>query len=595
MVGVAVYALAIGVPLLFCAVYLHSIGPLRLPTSARQTIPAWVTAIYSFAFYFGGCMIACSSARWIGTRVLPLGTAFLVSLASLAIHLPAIIWLTWVWISLLCTFLALGVLGLLILARASQDTFENAPRRVSPSFDADRNWCRSLVLICGSILTSIAVLMLPSNFSGPSEVGRYVQTKIDESGELWFVLVERGEAIQRARIGADMDAMVVQSVPVGWTPEEQPANTNRTININRLEKFQPIDYWSVEEIATFSSEVFIYDPLGYVLVYAPLPSDDRYRHNTWLLSYVIGQDRISRAGETRGSPFLERPKAITAFSRKMVVTKDGVFRFDKETGEVVRVAALGVDGYAVENSGKSPRLFLNSDNKMFVYPNQASSEPAIALQPESTMDVGQDLIGILTFWYKDQDNFTALTWVDPTSYQVVKKSSGKGLERFRASIPKEMSGTYNGQSISEKVLECIAIPAAYFLIGGSIMLIVVTTFGETLPEFGPGLELAIFAIAIQVLLSCCVAFAAARHRGLSKKARMGWAIAGALLGFGIGLAILAIYPRCIRETCSRCQKLRRVELSVCEHCGNAWDLPNEEGIEIVDNKTTALNEILSIT
>jgi len=94
------------------------------------------------------------------------------------------------------------------------------------------------------------------------------------------------------------------------------------------------------------------------------------------------------------------------------------------------------------------------------------------------------------------------------------------------------------------------------------------------------------AIAIQIVLSFAVAYAAARHRGLSKRSRIGWSIAGALLGFGCGLAILAIYPRCIRAKCARCQKLRRVELATCDHCGNGWESPPNEGIEIVDVNTT---------
>lgn len=64
-----------------------------------------------------------------------------------------------------------------------------------------------------------------------------------------------------------------------------------------------------------------------------------------------------------------------------------------------------------------------------------------------------------------------------------------------------------------------------------------------------------------------------------------------LIGLGIPLAILAIYPVAVYENCNACRRRRRVENQLCEHCGVEWERLLSEGIEIVDGE---LLETLSV-
>ena len=61
-----------------------------------------------------------------------------------------------------------------------------------------------------------------------------------------------------------------------------------------------------------------------------------------------------------------------------------------------------------------------------------------------------------------------------------------------------------------------------------------------------------------------------------------WVALAFLLGLGVPLAVIAIYPAVIYETCTACSKRRRVEQATCEHCGADWDPLPTEGIEIVE-------------
>ena len=131
-----------------------------------------------------------------------------------------------------------------------------------------------------------------------------------------------------------------------------------------------------------------------------------------------------------------------------------------------------------------------------------------------------------------------------------------------------------------------------------IMLIAVYGFGVPIPGIGQegglasGMIEGSVLIMFQAILACVLAYVTARHRGLSKKSRVGWSIAGSLGGFGVALAIIAIYPRCFREACTCCKKPRRVELLECEHCGSEWELPARDGIEVLENPSETENLVL---
>ncbi len=592
IIGVAVYAMAIWLPLLVATLYLEWIGPLRLPTSARQTIPAWVISVYAFSFYFGGVMLACSNARWIGTRVLPLAIAALITISGMSTLLSNAVILEWL-------FLALGAFGLFAMLRASQDAFDNGARRVSPGMGLRSHWSRSLVLTVSSIVASMTAILFPTNFTSRNEIYRYISPAFDESGDAVYELMERGYAVERAKISSDPDAMVIEKV-AGEAIIFSSSQVYQVYLMSTAQETVTAQPFSPRKLRSMRSEVFVYDPKGYVLAYAAVPSGDRTDRATWLLSYVVGRDKVSRHMETRGLPFQTKP---TVVSNNLIVTKEGMYWFDKEAAKVKHIVTMQVDGYGWEQIATSHRIFLVSGSRLLEYSDPSTLTSLDSLQPEASIEVGENLLllGMQSrFLYKDKDDFTVIRQTGAFRYLVVQKRPGKELERFTSSPPKSMQAqtSHLGPSAFYNGLVCMALPLAYILISGVIMLIAVFGFGVQMPEIGQdgglasGMIEGAALIMFQAILACVLAYAAARHRGLSKKARVGWSIAGALGGFGVAVAIIAIYPRCFREACTCCKKPRRVELLVCEHCGSEWELPARDGIEVLETPSESENLVL---
>jgi hypothetical protein len=600
LVGVAMYSAAIGLPLLIGAAYLETTGPLRLPTSARQTIPAWFGAIYSFAFYFGGCLIVCSTARWIGTRVLPVASAFLVALASLAVLRPSPLWFT-------SMVVALGALGMLVLFRASRDAFVNGSKRVAPFHGSASNAYKSFVLICAALVTTAGILSFITNLSESGGSEGLITESIDDLGDPWFVSRDQDFGIRRRAKITSGEHSVIEDVPK-WFKATLKTAEDSVMLVRRLPTSDASLIWSIKRIAlswvgvdwgvAYGAGEKIYDTAGHLLIYKPMQSSGRNRNHTWLLNHVIGQDRVSRVGEPRGRPFANCPVAVGISTRSIILSTEGVFLCDVESGRVEKVFANKVVGYAVRFTKNGHHLYLFCEEQILSYrvltsnestPQGNATEPvAFSLELEATINVGKPLAGDsqIKFWYESEENFTAVSWIGQWEYQVIKKRPGKDIELFRTSVPKPMLAELGGPSIFDSFKFGFIVPALGFAMAFLGTLIASYSTGIGYPGFVEGMEWMFVALTIQVILSCVVAYIASRHRGLSKKACVGWAIAGALLGFGIGLAILAIYARCFRESCTGCQKPRRLELPLCEHCGNGWDLPDDEGVEIIEQKTT---------
>jgi hypothetical protein len=87
---------------------------------------------------------------------------------------------------------------------------------------------------------------------------------------------------------------------------------------------------------------------------------------------------------------------------------------------------------------------------------------------------------------------------------------------------------------------------------------------------------------LAALVSAVACYGMARRHALSRARRMGWTLAGFVLGLvGVALMIsLQDWPARVR--CPNCGKRRVVTRDACEHCGAAHALPNRDGTEIFE-------------
>jgi len=77
------------------------------------------------------------------------------------------------------------------------------------------------------------------------------------------------------------------------------------------------------------------------------------------------------------------------------------------------------------------------------------------------------------------------------------------------------------------------------------------------------------------------AFVLARGRVQGTRQQVVWLVIGLMAGVSSWLAVVAIYPRWVVESCTACQRRRRVDTDRCEHCSAAWEVADGEGIELI--------------
>ncbi len=88
-------------------------------------------------------------------------------------------------------------------------------------------------------------------------------------------------------------------------------------------------------------------------------------------------------------------------------------------------------------------------------------------------------------------------------------------------------------------------------------------------------------LILHSLFALAIAFWLTRVFDLGGLSRGLWLLAGGLLGLGAPLAMVACYPRVIRQRCHHCEAQRRIDRSRCRKCGADWPKPALEGNEII--------------
>jgi hypothetical protein len=178
-----------------------------------------------------------------------------------------------------------------------------------------------------------------------------------------------------------------------------------------------------------------------------------------------------------------------------------------------------------------------------------------------------------TFLLTVAENAKGITaLIDRTEYETAQykiySSDGSVIEE--ASVPLAIEQSHSGEGVT------IALPPS--LIAGTILFDDSGRSELLIPV--RWLVCAHAALAMMLVQWLSVSL------GLSRKQRLTWTVAAALAGLTVGVAMLAIYPRLVREKCAGCEAARRVDKDRCEHCGADWDPPQAEGIEIISDGYT---------
>lgn len=576
LVGLAVYFLGMFIPLIVVAVYLAAIGPERLPVSPWQVVPAFLAVIPGSIFYLSGIVIACRPANWFGTRLLPLAAAVGGSFLSISVSAeePSYLSLPLYALSCGCT---------LLMAFAARHAFVRMPSRAAPARSSSVSPALPLVLLASSVLIVSAIGLLPINFIGQVYF-RYPTTEFDKDGMPIYVV--RGSAMNQ-----NGTSEVLELIPMIEPPEPKPERIEVSsfgtpfvmAALGRPNKFDP------RFVQQFGHRQIFLDPSGYLLV---------YQLNQALgstLECIIASNAISLPNEPRGTPFSRTPRFLTVtpnypqvnFSfaipqpptmqidsspRWTMVTSDGIKRVDLEKRTIESLLEQTVDSIGLSVTGGAEQVAFQTRDSIRVYRSdvsQADTQPS-KFTLEATLQTTGDANGYLS--YRDSENWTYLNGYGRQSNFNVTRCSAGMTRSYTFALPDEMQKSM-GRGRSEAPFVFVALPP---LLTVSSLAITHTFNDFNTFDYLP--------LIIQLLVNITLTVAVTRYRGLRSKLAALWLVLAGLLGLGVPLAVLAIYPVAVYEICTACQRRRRVENATCEHCSANWDALPSEGIEIVETR-----------
>lgn len=572
LVGLVVYGLGMFIPLVVLAAYLAAIGPERLPVSPWQVMPACSVVVVGSIFYFAGIVISCRSASWFGTRLLPLAAAVGGSFLSISMLAGAPLWVT-------LPFYILSCVAALLMAFAARHAFVLIPSQICPTRVVSQSLVLRIILLSSSLLVVGMLGLLPINFVTQSTY-RYATTEFDKTGMPIYVV--RGSRSIEA----------FETIPMIGPAEPMPER------IEIAEFGTPFVFWFLAEpvnwfdptrLQVLGDREFFFDPSGHLLVYRMNPGVGA------MFEYVISADGISLPNEPRGKPFRKIPRLSGVVSNSpqanvnfgfpnlasqpfqvvtnwQLVTSDGIWKFDLEKRTMESTLRDSIDLLAFPSVGGETQIAIQSGDSLRVYKrdHEESGETPTSYSLVSSFQMPAKAGGFLC--YRDNDNWTYVDGYGKQDvFNVTRTLAGK-THKYAFSLPAETFKSL-GRVRAESPFIFAALPAI-LTVGSLVLFQFFSTFSPL--EFAP--------LFIQLLVSIVLTLYATHRRGLGTRPKVAWCLLAGLLGLGVPLAVIAIYPVVIFETCSACGKRRRVEQATCEHCGADWDALPTEGIEIVESE-----------
>ena len=572
VVGAALYVLAVGVPLILAAIYLKWIGPERLPTSWLQTVPAFTLSFYCFSFYFGTSIVLCRPARWIGTRLLPIAASALIAISAIGAYVPNTLIGTLVFL--------IGLIGYFILVFAARNAFMDGERSISPTANCKAPLYTKAILFTSAIVIAIAAIIAPSSYFGPSEFF-YLRPGFDLAGEPWLVRYHYFTGMNprltaRSKMVEEKSRRSVEEAPADWKFDREYFYFFKLTD-------QIENAWDPFQLSQIRNHAMFFDGLGHLRSFEF--SNDR---KGILRSNIIDEDTDDVPSKRRNMQFAKlRSRQLFEATPGLAIFVDshGVYAINPKDNKCHTLLVRSIDGSANSNfEGK--RLALAYQGSVSVYRLESSDEtPAgIKLILDSTLEAEIPRSPRLTeqLSYRASDDWTWIAQISTKEYQVAVKRPADGKSTsFTYEVPSELI-----PENTEKWTVGLAVPLVYAVcVFAAFRLFKMLAPGMSLEQWDPMLEsLSSGAIVMIVVafLAGLITYAATRVRGLSRRERIVWSLIGFWCGIGTAIAVLAIYPRVYLDRCTRCDRKRRVERQLCEHCGAEWEPPVSEGVEIID-------------
>lgn len=590
------YWITLLVPILFAASHLAGKGLDRMPTSAWQLVPLILYCFFLFLLHPAATWVINRNARLLGTRSLPIvgvvGALVLVRVLvgelneGLSVLLP----------------LAIGGLGFItIVLFASKHAFTSESFSPPSASKRRHHWSATVGLALSSV-AAVGVLIGMFFESMPRDrLDTVFYSIVLDSDDGWCQLKAIQPAFDRNELQIAKRALSgegkFKAVAKDW---QQVAATTLSDFPGRRNRFLP---WDFQQWGSFRSEKLrgrqatVVAYLGRLLVY---DGSERLR-------YVATPDGVFGSYSEATGSFAELSFPLRMESAQSHIyssnagpifcSQSGVYQLEAQSVSIRRLVDEQVDAAGLRLSdGVNPASFWTlNDKTLTTYQVQAVNEneqlpvyfdqklpytltfeiPTIKLSPAESFEIAPLKAGETISIIESTDGAFSLTRRTRPSRTVelcsLTNADDGDLSTTQVQLPADVRGVQDESWIA------LAAPPGLLAVAASISYLMGQLF--------TGAE-DIWWIVATGFLNAFVSMIAVswltRQRDLEKRSRIAWTIASGFLGLGAILAIIAIYPKPVRDECAQCGKPRRIDQQRCEHCEASWESSEHEGFEVFD-------------
>ena len=595
LAGLFLYAVAVFGPLLGMTLFIAAVGIEHRAASPEAMILPALISIAAFCCWPAALLMVQRNAWFFGSRLLPGLTAALAVWACGAMLEP-LLWLA----------ITIGVAMLVVYLTTARTVFVNSGQMAIGVARAGLTVAvtvaiLSVVLTAALMIESYRVRAAYARVAGNNN--QYI-VEFGPDGKPWLTRSHYSSVTYNYKVDQVAKMLPDRSV----RDELQPVPA----------EWKPLRQWSRPSYTFYSSSRrFVH------LGQASVPSGSEHIHRTWVLDrkqdailvYAVRQ-RVGYRLESTLFP----PNSIGAFGdvrnqsgvdvngNFTIVTSTGVFQVVGNGSKVEAIYALpelSTDLLSEFQNQTNPALdelslmLRLSDRIVLLETEQIDDAPKMSLGPVSGLGVvfgsvvrlpdalatattisiarapgaGSGFVGLANNWAPTEE----------PSHWLRFAADGKILEHEQFVLGSSNSVVSTGDGM------VAFVPPGVIAIGVAIAAIeradvdLEQVWKDATTKPIKTATLIVLALT-QPLLGILFALGAARHRGLGKRATRRWLCWAFFFGPSGSLAILAVYPRVIREPCLGCQKFSRIDIASCEHCGQSLDEMPTLGIEIVEQR-----------
>jgi len=600
LAGFIAYVVCLAPPLILTAFRLEVLGPERRPVSPLDLLPLVIASLVIFLLHPAAMWTAYRTARWVGTRTLPL----VFAAAGIALAIILLLESSGWW--LLGFFPLVVILWYVITVHAAWHAL--AHQTFMPSVASGESMSASraigLFVACVTLLTTIVVISAETLFARSQRELVTYNLAIESDGDLWEIqnLYRNGRLV------------------VGQEAEKR----GRRVEIDQpsTSRFEPLpDEWEPAGVASFDyyRVSHWYDQFKVIGQVVVDDADDGYRnlivHQGQILAYVrhrglthiITPDGVfdpedNPTSRFRGVKLLANTTNATKVylqleRNPLLIADDGVFQVDFESRQVNRLIVADIGSTAIElpeAKGGAASLWVITGDRLSRYrvtssvvdePLESANDPIITKTQRYPLPLlaaertNEYVIGPF-----DRPSSETVAPINDSRVVVTSRISAF---RYHVDVcDRDSARTKSGiVRIKPNSLTNRSEPESYLIPPGAFGLGLAITYSirEAVDweDLNPLPRSLIVTLLLHAALAAALAFWISGRRGVTRRTQLVWAALGAVCGVVALPAIIAIHPKLVYQPCPRCEKPRRIDTTACEGCGAGWEPLPREGNEVI--------------